>query len=155
MKRPKISRRAETRPYGRVSAPTGNCRKFLTQLQFHIRGIDVQHQSLRHLAPLATHQVQLHEQLVERIEIHGDLARFRRVPPVRRQLHPVQRAYCRPAARSPNAHTPHAPWPWTGPGPAAARRDRSHLRSPARDPKSAAPATPLADAPPWTGPGDP
>ncbi len=32
MKRPKISRRAETRPYGRVSAPTGNCRKFLTQL---------------------------------------------------------------------------------------------------------------------------
>ena len=33
MKRPKISRRAETRPYGRVSAPTGNCRKFLTQLR--------------------------------------------------------------------------------------------------------------------------
>ena len=33
MKRPKISRRAETRPYGRVSAPTGNCRKFLTQLE--------------------------------------------------------------------------------------------------------------------------
>ena len=32
MKRPKISRRAETRPYGRVSAPTGNYRKFLTQL---------------------------------------------------------------------------------------------------------------------------
>ena len=32
MKRPKISRRAETRPYGRVSALTGNCRKFLTQL---------------------------------------------------------------------------------------------------------------------------
>ncbi len=32
MKRLKISRRAETRPYGRVSAPTGNCRKFLTQL---------------------------------------------------------------------------------------------------------------------------
>ncbi len=32
MRRPKISRRAETRPYGRVSAPTGNCRKFLTQL---------------------------------------------------------------------------------------------------------------------------
>ena len=42
------------------------------------------------LAPLAPHQVQLHEQLVERIEIHGDLARFRRVPPVRRQLHPVR-----------------------------------------------------------------
>ncbi len=35
MKRPKISRRAETRPYGRVSAPTGNCRKFLTQLARH------------------------------------------------------------------------------------------------------------------------
>ena len=33
MRRPKISRRAETRPYGRVSAPTGNCRKFLTQLE--------------------------------------------------------------------------------------------------------------------------
>ncbi len=33
MKHPKISRRAETRPYGRVSAPTGNCRKFLTQLE--------------------------------------------------------------------------------------------------------------------------
>ncbi len=33
MKHPKISRRAETRPYGRVSAPTGNCRKFLTQLR--------------------------------------------------------------------------------------------------------------------------
>ena len=33
MKRPKISRRAETRPYGWVSAPTGNCRKFLTQLR--------------------------------------------------------------------------------------------------------------------------
>ncbi len=32
MKRPKISRRAETRPYGRVSAPTRNCRRFLTQL---------------------------------------------------------------------------------------------------------------------------
>ncbi len=37
MKRPKISRRAETRPYGRVSAPTGNCRKFLTQLDSSIR----------------------------------------------------------------------------------------------------------------------
>ena len=33
MKRPKISRRAETRPYGRVSAPTRNCRRFLTQLR--------------------------------------------------------------------------------------------------------------------------
>ena len=33
MKRPKISRRAETRPYGRVSAPTRNCRRFLTQLK--------------------------------------------------------------------------------------------------------------------------
>ena len=33
MKHPKISRRVETRPYGRVSTPTGNCRKFLTQLQ--------------------------------------------------------------------------------------------------------------------------
>ena len=32
MKHPKISRRVETRPYGRVSTPTGNCRKFLTQL---------------------------------------------------------------------------------------------------------------------------
>ena len=32
MRRPKISRRAETRPYGRVSAPTRNCRRFLTQL---------------------------------------------------------------------------------------------------------------------------
>ena len=32
MKRPEISRRVETRPYGRVSTPTGNCRKFLTQL---------------------------------------------------------------------------------------------------------------------------
>ena len=32
MKRPKISCRAETRPYGRVSAPTRNCRRFLTQL---------------------------------------------------------------------------------------------------------------------------
>ena len=42
MKRPKISRRAETRPYGRVSAPTGNCRKFLTQLTvpFHQRGLE-------------------------------------------------------------------------------------------------------------------
>ncbi len=58
----------------------------LPAVQFHVRGIDVQHQPLRHLAPLAPHQVQLHEQLVERIEIHGDLARFRRVPPVRRQL---------------------------------------------------------------------
>ena len=34
MKRPKISRRAETRPYGRVSAPTRNCRRFLTQLRY-------------------------------------------------------------------------------------------------------------------------
>ena len=33
MKRPKISRRSETRPYGRVSDPTRNCRKFLTPLR--------------------------------------------------------------------------------------------------------------------------
>ena len=32
MKHPKISHRVETRPYGRVSTPTRNCRKFLTQL---------------------------------------------------------------------------------------------------------------------------
>ena len=32
MRRPKISRRAETRPYERISAPTRNCRRFLTQL---------------------------------------------------------------------------------------------------------------------------
>ncbi len=39
MRRPKISRRVETRPYGRVSTPTGNCRKFLTQLrQLAVRG---------------------------------------------------------------------------------------------------------------------
>ncbi len=37
MKHPKISRRVETRPYGRVSTPTGNCRKFLTQLSLHAR----------------------------------------------------------------------------------------------------------------------
>ncbi len=42
MKHPKISRRVETRPYGRVSTPTGNCRKFLTQLsaQGSHRGAD-------------------------------------------------------------------------------------------------------------------
>ncbi len=39
--RPKISRRAETRPYGRVSAPTRNCRRFLTQLwNRHLRSVD-------------------------------------------------------------------------------------------------------------------
>ncbi len=81
----------------------------LPAVQFHVRGIDVQHQPLRHLAPLAPHQVQLHEQLVERIEIHGDLARFRRVPPVRRQLHPAQRAFAgqRLAVRTRTLHTPH------------------------------------------------
>ena len=81
----------------------------LPAVQFHVRGIDVQHQPLRHLAPLATHQIQLHEQLVERIEIHGDLTRFRRVPPVRRQLHPVQRAFAgqRLAVRTRTLHPPH------------------------------------------------
>ena len=56
----------------------------LPAVQLHVRGIDVQHQPLRYLAPLAPHhQVQLHEQLVESTEIHGDLARLRPVPPVR------------------------------------------------------------------------
>ena len=55
----------------------------LPAVQFHVRGIDVQHQPLRYPAPLAPHQVQLHEQLVESTEIRGDLARLRPTPPVR------------------------------------------------------------------------
>ena len=52
MKRPKISRRAETRPYGRVSAPTGNCRKFLTQLFTTPKGRDRLGSCLRMLEQL-------------------------------------------------------------------------------------------------------
>ena len=76
MKRPKISCRAETRPYGRVSAPTRNCRKFLTQLGALSPG------------------------------------------PARSPTAPSSSAcFCRPAARSPNAHTPHAHGRGQGPVP--------------------------------------
>ena len=51
MRRPKISCRAETRPYGRVSAPTRNCRRFLTQLDFPTHGLPIPRPDTAGVAP--------------------------------------------------------------------------------------------------------